>query len=357
MNKKLLTAAMAAAIAAPLATPSVVSADTTVYGRINNALVYRNVNDGLNDGVWDVESNASRFGFKGSEDLGNGMKALFQMEFAVDTANGLSTSGGVRNRLGWVGLSGGWGTAAIGRQWTPFYGAVNKTDIFQMAGQNNYTIMGTLKTVINADADDTNNIDNTTGRIGDAVAYVTPTFFGGFSAALAVVAASEADVPNLNSDDWDAANLALNYNRGGLSVGASAMAFNGDNDQKGYADFSHLDKTLYGVAAKYTFNKMFSIIGQYENYDSNASYAVAGEYYFGNNTLRAVYGYADPDKKFLGEKDFTSYGIELQHNFSKRTLMYVSYLDSDLMAVTDANQPNAKVRDGNKFGVGLRHDF
>ncbi len=376
MNKKLLTVAMAAAIAAPLATPTVVSADTTVYGRINNALAYRDYgqNNTNNDGQLDVESNASRFGFKGSEDLGNGLKALFQMEFAVDTANGVATSGGVNNRLGWVGLSGGWGTAAIGRQWTPYYGAVNKTDIFQMSGTNSYTLAQTAKTIITGDSDSANDIDNTTGRIGDTVAYVSPTFFGGLSASLALVAAAEDDLPNLNNEAIDVYNPAINWNSGGLSVGASALVYQGDddNDVGSKNDFNEFDNTQYGVSAKYTYNKMFAIIGQWENYDGDDNmYAVGGEYYFGNNTLRALYAYTDLDEDgylSLGgnatrdlDDDYSTYQVELQHNFSKRTLMYVSYLNSDLMGTSTENSGAANERtndeDGSKFAIGLRHDF
>jgi predicted porin len=378
MNKKLLTAAMAAAIAAPLATPTVVSADTTVYGRINNAVVYRDYgeDDTQTDGQIDVESNASRFGFKGSEDLGNGLKALFQMEFAVDTANGVATSSSnVSNRLGWAGLSGAWGTGAIGRQWTPYYGAVNKTDIFQMAQFNDFILAGTVKV---SSSGTEGSIDNTTGRIGDAIAYVSPTFFGGLSASLAVIAASESDLPNLNEELFDVYNPAINWNRGGLSVGLSAMMFQGDDDNSDYDDLGALDDTQYGVSAKYTYKKMFAVIGQFESYDGDDSmYAIAGEYYFGNNTLRALYAYTDMDSDGLigvagsiardngdvGEdlsnmdKSYNTYELELQHNFSKRTLMYVSYKDSDLMGTSRSRHGKIEDEDGYKWGMGLRHDF
>ena len=356
MNKKLLTAAMAAAIVAP----TLVSADTTVYGRINNTLTYKNwgQNNTQNDGQWDVESNASRFGFKGSEDLGNGLKGLFQLEMAVDTANGLGNSdANVSTRLGWVGLSGGFGTAAIGRQWTPYYGSVNKTDIFQMAGMNNYTLLGTLKTILNADNDNDNNIDDTSGRTGDAVAYISPDF-SGFSAKVAAVMAAENDVPNLNNENVDVAMVSLDYNNGPLSIGIGTQFFGGDNDKDDYDDFSNLDDTVYGVGAKYTFADTVALIGQYESYDGDQyAYALAAEYYFGNNTLRGVYAYMDTDDTGPDD-DYTSYGIELQHAFSKRTRIYASYYDSDLLGTSaSTNSFGFQSEDGNKFGVGVRHDF
>jgi predicted porin len=303
-----------------------------------------------------VESNASRFGFKGSEDLGNGLKALFQIEFAIETADGLSTTAGdetINNRLGWAGLSGNWGTAAIGRQWTPYYNAVNKSDIFQMASMNP-TLGGTLAAVAGATGD---TFDDTTGRVGDAVAYISPDF-SGFNAAVALVMASESDLPNLNNENIDLYNIALNYNNGPLSIGVSGMKFMGDNDKASYADFSELDDWLYGAAAKYTFADMIGIIGQYETYDGDQwSASLVLEYYFGNNTLRGLFNRFDTDD--TGPDDeYYSWGVELQHAFSKRTRIYASYMDKDLWSFSgSAAAGNLNAEDGGKFGIGVRHDF
>ena len=82
----------------------------------------------------------SRLGFKGNEDLGNGMSAVFTAEFALAPADatlsgnpGTTTTGtsnlGLQNRQTFVGLKkNGVGTAAIGTQYTPIHNAVAATD-------------------------------------------------------------------------------------------------------------------------------------------------------------------------------------------------------------------------------------
>ncbi|MGB5670049.1 MAG: porin, partial [Sedimenticolaceae bacterium] len=92
MNKKLLAAAVVAAVAASPAA----FADSTVYGKLHTAIQYNDleVPDGaggkLDRSNYSVESNASRLGFKGSEDLGNGLKAIYQIEFGISSDGGLA---------------------------------------------------------------------------------------------------------------------------------------------------------------------------------------------------------------------------------------------------------------------------
>ena len=83
MNKKLLTAAIAAIIAAPTAA---LANDVTVYGVAHLSIDYLSSDLEGVDG-FDVASRASRLGFKGTEDLANGLKAIWKMEFQVDMAD------------------------------------------------------------------------------------------------------------------------------------------------------------------------------------------------------------------------------------------------------------------------------
>jgi predicted porin len=317
MNKKLLSLAIAAAMVAP----AVAMADTTIYGRINTQLVNGTSGD---DSEWDVEDNASRFGVKGSEDLGNGMKAIFQYEWAVDSENTgdigdtLDTHAsknadlsGAPGRLAYVGLTGGFGTVAIGRQWTPYYGSVDKTDIMQTNSMNDHYIG--------------------TARIGNALAYVSPNF-GGFSAKLALVISDEStkNVGNDTGEDGvDIYNLSLDYNNGPLSVGFSYISFEGTSDTD-----------QWGLAAKYNFGN-FALIGQYEDADNgDDAWGLGAEAYFGNNTVRGVIGEKD------GSSDYDNWAIGFEHAFSKRTRVFVEYEDSESNASEEE-----------RFSVGIRHDF
>ena len=79
----------------------------------------------------------SRFGFRGVEDLGGGMKALFNLESGLNLDSGM-TNAKFFDRASWVGLQGGWGTLALGRQTTVLADALSGTDPLgnRLAGLN-----------------------------------------------------------------------------------------------------------------------------------------------------------------------------------------------------------------------------
>lgn len=117
MNKKLIAVAVAGIVAAPAA-----YADISAYGRINNRIVIAD-----NDDI-DMQTSGSRFGFKGSGDMGNGMSAFARYEFSTNTtnasANTTNASGGgsgIGRRLAFVGMSGPFGSISLGQQWTAYF--------------------------------------------------------------------------------------------------------------------------------------------------------------------------------------------------------------------------------------------
>ncbi len=119
MNKKLIAVAVASTLTAP-----VVYAEShegiTVYGRVNNAVSFVDTGEAGSSNRVDVTSVSSRFGLKGSADLGNGMTAFGRYEFSTDTDN--ENPPGINDlRLGFVGISGGFGSFAIGQQWSAFF--------------------------------------------------------------------------------------------------------------------------------------------------------------------------------------------------------------------------------------------
>ena len=112
MKRSLILAAMATlASSAALAQSSV-----TVYGRLNTS-VERQTDFGPAGSVWRLQNNGSRLGFRGTEDLGGGLKAGFALEhrFNVDTGastNGTSFWGGAGTSE--VYLGGNFGTVRLG---------------------------------------------------------------------------------------------------------------------------------------------------------------------------------------------------------------------------------------------------
>lgn len=156
MNKKLLTLAVAAAMVAPGAA----MAEAILYGKLNVSIDYAEVSNvvlpqfEVQDGQlvqttlgqdfdgWGMSANgfipgekrANRIGVKGSEDLGNGLKAIYQVELGInldDTNNNvLSNADAITYRNTFVGLASDWGTALVGRHDTPMKISTGKLDLF-----------------------------------------------------------------------------------------------------------------------------------------------------------------------------------------------------------------------------------
>src|SRR4249919_1491361 len=119
MNKKLVAVAIAGLLAAPLAQAQ--TANVTLYGRINIDMefVSGRLSNNTNPNVYRVTSNSSRFGLRGTESLGGGLNAIFQVEngsIRPTTGDG----GNLAGRDSFVGLSGGWGTFKMGRFLAPY---------------------------------------------------------------------------------------------------------------------------------------------------------------------------------------------------------------------------------------------
>ena len=117
MNKKLLVVAVAAAVAAPVTA----IADVTIYGKLHMSLDYvmsdNQAASGQDKNNLNVSSNSSRIGFKGSEDLGGGLKGIWQVEQSVN----LDESGSQwATRNSFLGVSSGFGDLLLGRHDTPY---------------------------------------------------------------------------------------------------------------------------------------------------------------------------------------------------------------------------------------------
>lgn len=122
---------IALALAAPLVAhaQSPANANVTIYGLIDINLAQEKAGSLSRTGVDHGELNGSRFGFRGSEDLGNGLKAIYTMEGGFDPSAGGSEQGGrLFGRQSFVGLEGGWGRMTLGRQYSPAFVAIDPFD-------------------------------------------------------------------------------------------------------------------------------------------------------------------------------------------------------------------------------------
>lgn len=110
----------------------------------------------------------SRWGLRGNEDLGGGLRAIFTLEsgFAADTGN--QSQARLFGRQAWVGLSGDWGSLTLGRQYTMRYYGMLDADIFAAASQG----LGSLDSGIpNARADNSISYRGNWGPFSAGVNY------------------------------------------------------------------------------------------------------------------------------------------------------------------------------------------
>jgi len=356
MNKKLLAAAVAAAVvAAPAA-----FAENTIYGKMHasiDAIDY----ESSNEDNYEVNSRASRLGFKGSEDLGGGLKAIYQIELGIDI-NSSNTDGqgasadygpfGSKTRNTFVGLSGDWGTFLVGRHDTPakmaFYAAGNERlgdSVIDLNLGNNLSGDPSTNAPIGVFHE---------YRANDAIAYVSPNF-SGFTFVGAVMP-GEDDI-DANLPDGDRDGIADHYSVGGMYKG------NGLKASVGYASYDLVseDYDVLQVGASYTMNN-FSIGAQYEDSDNPGgdkadytAWAVTGKYTFGNNAISAVYTSSEFTTAAIGdgELDRGGWGIAAEHDFSKRTKVYAAYAAGEY---DYSNSPNSD-EDDDVFSLGMIHNF
>jgi len=201
MKKQLVSLAVAAALASPLAA----QAGTQIYGKLHVSIDKRQDDSAATDG-WDVVSRASRLGFKGSEDLGNGLKAIWKLEFQIAMADadgvitGESGNSLVKARNMYVGLAGGWGTFLYGRHDTPFKISTGRLDKFADTLADYNGPIGPGFQDIRAD---------------NAIAYITPSF-GGLTIAAAIVPAGNRTAGGAVNPDSD--GLADTYLKGGVDM-------------------------------------------------------------------------------------------------------------------------------------------
>lgn len=182
MQKKIIVLAISAA----LSVPGLACAEVSVYGQAN--LSVDMINDGNSPGGSsnNLVSNGSRLGLKGSEDLGNGVSAVWQMEGDVGMDNGTMGSGGsqIFSRDTFLGLSSAsMGTVLAGQHDTPYKMATRRLDMFgDTTADTRHVWPGTGGTPMMGNGHDIG--------ASNIIAYMSPPM-SGFSVAAASVFGSE----------------------------------------------------------------------------------------------------------------------------------------------------------------------
>lgn len=367
MKKKLIAVAIATAFAAPAFADN---SNITFYGKAfidMESVKSSNVNTvnaaaPVSNSINRVSSNASRFGLKGTEDLGDGLKAIWQYEMEMDLS-GNNGNGLGKTRNSNLGLQGDFGTAFLGIYDTPYKVAHNNNELFDN------TTFGSAINVLGRFAANGANLND---RRKNSLQYWTPDFQG-FQAKLAYSpdVASTSTIGAVQGTKQDMTNLSLTYKN---DMFYAAYAYAAYNDIKATTNTKTAGDKLNGNRLVGAVNFGDAMVGlTYERLNSTSVTAAAngsqndwelmGKYKMGASNLGLSYvkagnmaGVANTGAKQLSLR----YG----YNFSKRTELYGMY--TSLTNDTAANYnlsggtPIAGSQAGAKltgFGVGLIHTF
>lgn len=328
MQKKIIALAIAAAFAAP----AVALADTAnveVYGRADVSYdMTKNGQVSANK----VSSNVSRIGLKGTEDLGGGLNAIWQIETTVnmDGTAGPTTLG---NRNTFAGVaSESMGKVILGRHDTPYKIATRGMDQFADSIADNRSIMGTA---LGSVAGGGVGVAAHEARATDVVAYISPAM-SGMTVAAAYVANAEGVTTAAANNKGSAYSLAAMYDNAGINGAFAYQAIKGGNGSNASlvgGVMANNDKTTaWKLAGGYTMDAI-NVNAIYEKTDyvvaagtstKQTNIYLSGKYSMGNDAVKLAYTRAGKAGGVAGT-DASQFSVGYDHSMSKRTTVYALY--------------------------------
>lgn len=330
--------------------PVAASAEVILYGKIRGGVEYTHEGDSATKSeknAWGVVDYSSYIGFKGSEDLGGNLKAIWQIE-----ANAKLSGGNIaNNRDSFIGLEGGFGTVKVGRVSTPLRNAVVDQDNWEydsrVLGLGYYSRFAQRRTSLN---------------------YQSPDF-GGFDFAFQIAPGSNVHGGSRTDDGKPVFGLGLGYKNSGFFVRYATEYARKSTAAAGGLKDSHVHNLSAGydannlyVAGGLQYGKNVSPVGstdidiasQTENNAKTKEAQISAAYTFGAVTpkVSVAYGRADSDNTARDGGRYLQAIVGADYAFSRRTtgLVSVGWL---------REKANSNAQNVNNWGVGtgLVHKF
>jgi predicted porin len=354
-HRNLVVGLLGAAAVTGASTASAQSAVTT-YGLIDMAVVREAGGSAgpvtkLTSGV----SVGSRLGFKGTEDFGNGLSALFVLESGFQGDTGTLGQGGLLfGRQAYVGLQGGFGSVLVGRQYTPEYLVVAFADPFGSG------YVADSKNIVATSGNSFSRMDNT-------VKYVSPTIAG--------LTVTLAAAPGEVSGDSAAGRQfggSVAFTAGRLQLRAGYH--NRNNDTATMRDTENARNAVVAVVYDFGIVKAHALYGINHGLNSSVLRNTANPFKrptvpvastdsrdslvgltvpFGPHTLLASYIHKD-DRTTLNQ-DANQVAVGYRYTLSKRTSVYAIYArigNRNGASYTAGNASEAGTGDrGTSFGI------
>ncbi len=375
MKKTLIVAAVSSSFAVAAHAQSSV----TLYGVLDAGITYTSNVGGHSN--WQQTSGGidqSRFGLRGAEDLGNGLKAIFTLESGFNLGNGkFANNNGMFNRQAFVGLSSNYGTVTLGRQYDAEQDFLAPLSATGSWGGTSFAHFGNLDNLnTNGGAAVNNSIKFTSANYAGFTFGGTYGFSnqaGGFSNNREYSVGAAYQFQGLRvAGSYAQANNPFSNTSGALDSTTGITAFTGDVAS---GAFVGTRLRTYGAGASYTFgpataglvwtqarldgNALIPTVHQ-NNYEANVKYNLTPALGLG-----VAYTYTNQNESGVSEH-FHQVGAQADYSLSKRTDVYAQ------VVYQRASGPNGTTAwiynptSGSGFSssinqtaatVGLRHRF
>lgn len=357
MKKTLLAVAVAAALPAA----AFAQTNVTLYGIADAGFGFVDDDGPGSDATTAVNSgyqSTSRLGIRGSEDLGSGLKATFNIEAAVRYDTG-GTDGVFWQRRAVVGLAGGFGEVRLGRDYTPGFSAAGTTDVMGYGLYGNWLAF-------------TAGAGGIATRTSNGIHYT-----GSFSGVTirAMYATGETNDVGADKDVDDAYGISAVYAGGPLTIQGYYQEINGgplNNALNANGD----SVKQFGIGAGYNFGA-FRVTLTYgmadadrnalviANADEVSAIGLGAGVKIGTGELLAQVMQIEAEALAGRDPKATIFGIAYVHPLSKRTNLYATYGMARnnstgqfaLLASDNRVSPGAPGADPQGFAIGIRHLF
>lgn len=321
----------------------------TIYGTMDTGLgrLYKPAAGSNGDSSLNMLSGytgTSLIGFRGSEDLGSGLKVNFQLEGEIKSDDGGFTN---FSRQSWVGMSGGFGEFMLGRTTTPQNRLMGTFDLNGTAdGSSALKVIGMAA-----------NGSLTSSRQSNQVQYATPKM-GGFQARVAYAFSETGNPADPTKKQKNFLQVAANYKVGELTLGAaiqpkslSMQAETLANDQ----DF----RTGYALGAKYNFGLLEASVLYTRNEKKTEGdgwgigvAAPVGKAWKVGAQFARLTSVKNLDGSKSAKQGSNAYELFANYSMSKRTSLYMAY-----GSVSKKAENAFALANSSTYAVGITHKF
>jgi len=357
------------AVTTMVALPAIASAQSvTLYGVVDTGVEYVNNIGADKNSVVRIPNVTgtvpSRWGLRGSEDLGGGLKSVFVLESGFAPDSGTSGQGGrLFGRQALVGLSGNWGQVAFGRQYTMLFWAMLDPDIL---GPQVYGVGSLDSYVPNARTDNAISYKGTFGglTVGATYSFGRDAVNAGPSPVGTNCAGETPGNPS-QCREWSAmvqyatkswgAAVAYDSLRGGPGAFGGLTSSSLKDDRLSVNGFVLLDRTKIGLGVL-SRNNEGSSTARSELYYAAVAYDITPAFTLAGQINYLKFRHSD-NKAML-------YAVRGTYAFSKRTSVYATagYINNDgqlALSVSSGASGSNPQAGGSQFGVmaGVKHIF